>query len=131
VDTLINLGYLAAAVLFILGIKGMTTPKTAVRGNQMSATGMLIAIIVALLDNNVVTYEYIVIGVLIGGTIGAILAKKTAMTDMPELVAALNGIGGGASLLVAAANYLESQKLAEWVSLYQALTGRSRSSCRF
>ncbi|MEL7401571.1 MAG: NAD(P)(+) transhydrogenase (Re/Si-specific) subunit beta, partial [Pseudomonadota bacterium] len=112
-DTLINLGYLAAAVLFILGIKGMTTPKTAVRGNQMSATGMLIAIIVALLDNNVVTYEYIVIGVLIGGTIGAILAKKTAMTDMPELVAALNGIGGGASLLVAAANYLESQKLAE------------------
>lgn len=112
-DTLINLGYLAAAVLFILGIKGMTTPKTAVRGNQMSASGMLIAIIVALLDNNVVTYEYIVIGVLIGGTIGAILAKKTAMTDMPELVAALNGIGGGASLLVAASNYLESQKLAE------------------
>jgi len=113
VDTLINLGYLAAAVLFILGIKGMTTPKTAVRGNQMSASGMLIAIIVALLDNNVMTYEYIVIGVLIGGTIGAILAKKTAMTDMPELVAALNGIGGGASLLVAASNYLESQKLAE------------------
>lgn len=112
-DTLINLGYLAAAVLFILGIKGMTTPKTAVRGNQMSASGMLIAIIVALLDNNVMTYEYIVIGVLIGGTIGAILAKKTAMTDMPELVAALNGIGGGASLLVAASNYLESQKLAE------------------
>lgn len=112
-DTLINLGYLAAAVLFILGIKGMTTPKTAVRGNQMSASGMLIAIIVALLDNNVVSYEYIVIGVLIGGTIGAILAKKTAMTDMPELVAALNGIGGGASLLVAASNYLESQKLAE------------------
>lgn len=112
-DTLINLGYLVSAVLFILGIKGMTTPKTAVRGNQMSATGMLIAVIVALLDNNVVTYEYIIIGVLIGGTIGEILAKKIAMTDMPELVAALNGIGGGASLLVAAANYLESQKLAE------------------
>ena len=112
-DTLINLGYLAAAVLFILGIKGMTTPKTAVRGNQMSATGMLIAIVVALLDNNVVTYEFIILGVLIGGAIGAILAKKTAMTDMPELVAALNGIGGGASLLVASANYFESQKLAE------------------
>ncbi|MEE3190195.1 MAG: NAD(P)(+) transhydrogenase (Re/Si-specific) subunit beta [Pseudomonadota bacterium] len=112
-ETVINIGYLVAAVLFILGIKGMTKQKTAVRGNQMSATGMLVAIIAALLDNNVVSYEYIIIGVLIGGTIGAFIAKKVAMTDMPELVAALNGIGGGASLLVASANYLESQKLAE------------------
>ena len=112
-ETVINIGYLVAAVLFILGIKGMTKPKTAVRGNQMSATGMLVAIIAALLDHNVVSYEYIIIGVLIGGTIGAFIAKKVAMTDMPELVAALNGIGGGASLLVASANYLESQKLAE------------------
>ncbi len=112
-ETVINIGYLVAAVLFILGIKGMTKPKTAVRGNQMSATGMLVAIIAALLDNNVVSYEYIIIGVLIGGAIGAFIAKKVAMTDMPELVAALNGIGGGASLLVASANYLESQKLAE------------------
>ncbi|MEC8523932.1 MAG: NAD(P)(+) transhydrogenase (Re/Si-specific) subunit beta [Pseudomonadota bacterium] len=111
-ETVINIGYLVAAVLFILGIKGMTKPKTAVRGNQMTATGMLVAIIAALLDNNVVSYEYIIIGVLIGGTIGAFIAKKVAMTDMPELVAALNGIGGGASLLVASANYLESQKLA-------------------
>jgi len=112
-EVLINLGYLIAAVLFILGIKGMTSPKTAVRGNQMSSIGMLLAIISALVDHNVVSYEYIVIGVLIGGTIGAIMAKKVAMTGMPEMVATLNGIGGGASLLVAAANYLESQKLAE------------------
>ena len=110
-DILINLGYLVAAVLFILGIKGMTTPKTAVRGNQMSAIGMLIAVIVALLDYNVVDYTWIIVGVLIGGAIGAFMAKKVAMTDMPEMVASLNGIGGGASLLVAAANYLESQKL--------------------
>ena len=74
---------------------------------------MLIAIISALLDSNVITYEYILLGVLIGGAIGAYAAKKVAMTDMPEMVATLNGIGGGASLLVAAANYLESQKLAE------------------
>lgn len=108
--TLINLGYLVSAVLFIYGIKGMTTPKTAVRGNKTSAVGMLLAIIVALIDQNVVTYEYIIIGLLIGGSIGAIMAKRVAMTDMPEMVAALNGIGGGASLLVAAANYLEVQK---------------------
>ncbi|MCA6058614.1 MULTISPECIES: NAD(P)(+) transhydrogenase (Re/Si-specific) subunit beta [unclassified Thalassolituus] len=112
-EILINLGYLAAAVLFIFGIKGMTTPKTAVRGNQMSAIGMLVAVIAALLDHNVVRFEYIIIGVLVGGAIGALIAKKVAMTDMPEMVASLNGIGGGASLLVAAANYLESQKLAE------------------
>ncbi|UXD88881.1 NAD(P)(+) transhydrogenase (Re/Si-specific) subunit beta [Thalassolituus hydrocarboniclasticus] len=112
-EILINLGYLAAAVLFIFGIKGMTTPKTAVRGNQMSAIGMLVAVIAALLDHNVVRFEYIIIGVLVGGAIGAFIAKKVAMTDMPEMVASLNGIGGGASLLVAAANYLESQKLAE------------------
>ncbi|NVK37081.1 MAG: NAD(P)(+) transhydrogenase (Re/Si-specific) subunit beta [Gammaproteobacteria bacterium] len=112
-EVLINLGYLVAAVLFILGIKGMTSPKTAVRGNQMSSIGMLLAVIAALVDHNVVSFEYIVIGVLIGGSIGAFMAKKVAMTDMPEMVATLNGIGGGASLLVAAANYLESQKLAE------------------
>ncbi len=112
-EILINLGYLAAAVLFIFGIKGMTTPKTAVRGNQLSAIGMLVAVIAALLDHNVVRFEYIIIGILVGGAIGALIAKKVAMTDMPEMVASLNGIGGGASLLVAAANYLESQKLAE------------------
>lgn len=112
-DVLINLGYLVAAVLFILGVKGLTSPKTAVNGNRMSASAMLIAVIAALLDSNVITYEYILLGVLIGGAIGAYAAKKVAMTDMPEMVATLNGIGGGASLLVAAANYLESQKLAE------------------
>lgn len=111
-DVLINLGYLVAAVLFILGVKGLTSPRTAVRGNQMSASAMLIAVIAALLDSNVITYEYIILGILLGSAIGTYAAKKIAMTDMPEMVATLNGIGGGASLLVAAANYLESQQLA-------------------
>ena len=106
---LINLGYLASAVFFILGIKGLTTPKTAVRGNKLSAIGMLLAVVIALFDYNVVTYEYIILGVVIGTIIGVITAKKTAMTEMPELVATLNGVGGGASLFVAAANYLEMQ----------------------
>ena len=89
---LINLGYLVAAVLFIYGIKGMTTPKTAVRGNQLSAIGMLVAVVAALLDHNVVSFTWIIIGVLIGAGIGAYMAKKIAMTDMPEMVAALNGV---------------------------------------
>lgn len=106
---LINLGYLVAAVFFILGIKGLTTPKTAVRGNKLSATGMLLAVVIALFDYNVVTYEFIILGIVIGTIIGVITAKKIAMTEMPELVATLNGVGGGASLFVAAANYLEMQ----------------------
>jgi len=105
----IYLAYLIAAVFFIYGIKGMTTPKTAVRGNQLSAVGMLIAVVAALLDHNVVHYYYIIMGVLIGASIGTFLAKKIQMTSMPEMVAALNGFGGGASLMVAVANYLEMQ----------------------
>ncbi len=108
-----NFFYLAAAVLFILGIKGMTKPKTAVRGNQLSALGMGLAIVAALADYHVVSYGTIIVGILIGGAIGLTLARKIQMTSMPELVAVLNGLGGGASLLVASANYLESQQLAD------------------
>ena len=103
---LINLSYLTAAVLFILGIKGMTKPKTAVRGNQLAAVGMLIAVVAALLDQQIVGYSTIIAGMLLGGAIGAWLARRTAMTSMPELVASLNGIGGGASLAVASSTWL-------------------------
>ncbi|MBK8969814.1 MAG: NAD(P)(+) transhydrogenase (Re/Si-specific) subunit beta [Hahellaceae bacterium] len=108
----INICYLVAAVLFIYGIKGMTSPKTAVRGNKLSAIGMLIAVVAALVDNNVVSYLYIIIGLIVGAAIGAFLARRVQMTSMPEMVAALNGFGGGASLMVAAASYLEMQHLA-------------------
>ena len=103
-----NLAYLASAVLFILGIKGLTRPKTAVRGNLLSATGMLVAVVVTLLDNSIVSFDLIIAGALLGGAIGAVLAKKVQMTAMPQLVAALNGFGGGASLGVAAASYLQT-----------------------
>ena len=111
-NVFINLCYLVAAVLFIYGIKGMTSPKTAVRGNQLSAIGMLIAVIGALLDQNVINYLYIIMGLIIGAGIGTFLARRVQMTSMPEMVAALNGFGGGASLMVAAASYMEMQALA-------------------
>ena len=111
-STLINLGYLIAAIFFVLGIKGMTSPKTAVKGNQLAAFGMFIAVIAALFERNVISYEWIVLGLFIGTVIGVIMAKRVAMTGMPELVATLNGVGGGASLLVAVASYIESQQLA-------------------
>ncbi len=107
-DIGMNLAYLAAAILFILGIKGLTRPKTAVRGNMLSATGMFVAVAVTLLDNSIVSFDLIIAGALLGGGIGAVLAKKVQMTAMPQLVAILNGFGGGASLGLAAASYLQT-----------------------
>ena len=102
---LVNLVYLIAAVLFILGIKGLTKPATAVRGNMLSALGMLIAVVVTLLDSSIVSFTYILAGVLVGGVIGAVMALRIQMTAMPQMVALLNGFGGGASLTIALAEY--------------------------
>ncbi len=103
---LVDLIYLISAVFFILGIKGLTKPKTAVRGNMLSAIGMLIAVVITLLDKSIVSYEYIIAGVLVGGAVGGIMATKIQMTSMPQMIALLNGCGGGASLGLAAASYL-------------------------
>ncbi len=111
-ENLINLAYLVAAVLFILGIKGMTHPRTAVRGNRLGAVGMLIAVVAALLDLHVVRYEWIIAGVVLGAGIGALMANRVQMTDMPQMVALLNGFGGIASTLVAGAALLETLAVA-------------------
>lgn len=97
----IQLVYLIATAFFIRGLKLLGSPSTARKGNQLAATGMLIGIIITLFDQQIVSFEWIIAGVLIGGLIGALLAKKVAMTAMPELVAVFNGFGGGASALVA------------------------------
>ncbi len=103
-----NFAYLVAAVMFILGLKMMSHPRSAVRGNQIGALGMLIAIIVTLLDRQVlgggwIGYATIGAGIVVGSAIGAWLALKVKMTAMPEMVALLNGFGGLASVLVAGA----------------------------
>ncbi len=97
----ILLAYLASALFFILGLKQMSHPKTAVRGIVIAALGMLIAIVVTFLDPSISGYVYIVLGLIAGGSIGAWLALKVEMTGMPQLVGLLNGLGGGASTLVA------------------------------
>jgi len=102
----INLGYLGAAVLFIVGLMGLTHARTAVRGNLLGALGMLLAVAVTLLDRRIVGFTTIVAGVVIGGAVGVVLARRTAMTAMPQLVALLNGFGGIASVLVAGAAYM-------------------------
>ncbi len=95
--------YLAAAVLFIFGLKQLSGPRTARRGNVLAAGGMLLAVVVTLVDAAIVTWGTIIAGLATGTVIGAVLAARIQMTAMPQLVAAFNGFGGAASALVALA----------------------------
>ena len=110
-NNFINIAYLAASVLFILGLKGLTSPRTARRGNATAALAMLIAICATLLDHHIVSYEWIFIGITLGSLIGAVAAVKVPLTAMPELVAMFNGFGGGASALVAATAVLAPENV--------------------
>ena len=100
---IIDLGYLVSAVLFIMGLKGLGRPRTAPRGNLLGAAGMFLAVLVTLLNQDILTYTMLALALAIGTAIGAVLALKVKMTSMPELVALFNGFGGGASVMVAAA----------------------------
>ncbi|WP_445664443.1 NAD(P)(+) transhydrogenase (Re/Si-specific) subunit beta [Fodinibius sp. AD559] len=98
---LIQLVYLVATGIFIIGIKRLGSPATARSGNQLAALGMFIGVVVTLFDQQIITYEYIIAGIVVGAAIGATAAKKVEMTAMPEMVAIFNGFGGGASAVVA------------------------------
>ncbi len=100
--------YLIAASCFIIGLKLMSHPKTAARGNVISAFGMVLAIVVTLLDPHIQGFVLIAVGLIVGGVIGAYLALRVQMTAMPQLVGFLNGLGGGASALVAFADLLQN-----------------------
>lgn len=100
-DFAAKLIYLLSAVLFILGLKRMTRVKNAKSGNIMSAVAMLLAVVGALLEYQVVNFQWILIGLVVGGAIGGIAAVKVEMTSMPEMVALFNGSGGAASAVVA------------------------------
>ena len=108
-SVIVPLVYLLAAALFIFGLKNMSHPRTAVRGNLLGAMGMLIAVLVTVLDPaNVTTYYFVAGGIVVGSVIGAVLALKIQMTAMPQLVGLFNGFGGGASVLVAGAELVRS-----------------------
>ncbi|HEY8888158.1 MAG TPA: NAD(P)(+) transhydrogenase (Re/Si-specific) subunit beta, partial [Gallionella sp.] len=95
----VAIAYLVAAVLFILTLKGLSSPATSRRGNQLGMAGMIIAVLATLtLTHNVV---YVLVAIAVGGTIGAIIAQRIQMTAMPELVAAMHSLVGLAAVLVA------------------------------
>ncbi len=103
---LANLGYLIAAVLFILGVKGMTHPRSAVRGNLLGALGMLVAVVVTVVRLDLLPIGVAAGGMVLGAVIGYVMAVRVQMTQMPQLVGLYNGFGGLASVLVAGAEVL-------------------------
>ena len=110
--------YMVAVALFIFGLKMLSSPATARRGNMISAVGMLIAIVATLLG--VVEFMWIVVGLIIGAVVGAFAARLVAMTAMPEMVALFNGFGGLASLLVGLADYHQKLDMS-FVPTYDAV----------
>jgi NAD(P) transhydrogenase subunit beta len=110
-----NLAYIIASVLFIFGIKGMTHPRTAVRGNLLSGLAMLIAVVVTLEQMPHVHWVVVGIGLGVGAVAGIVLAVSIQMTAMPQLVALFNGFGGGASIFVAWASLIEALRLKDEV----------------
>jgi len=103
-----NIFYVLASVLFILGIKKLSHPKTARNGNLLAAFGMFVAIVSTLVAYDKIDFQMIIVGMIIGTVIGALFAQKVEMTQMPQMVAIFNGFGGSASALVAAAEFLNT-----------------------
>ncbi len=110
------IAYLAAAALFIYGIRRLRTPETARSGNTLAAVGMVIALIATIFVadiDNVLSVGQISVGVLIGSVLGAVAAQRVQMTAMPQMVAAFNGVGGGAAALVAVSEFYRVEALGQ------------------
>ena len=121
--------YLLSAVLFVVGLHFMNSPKTARKGNQISAFGMVVAVLMAFIVLfakgfvNVVAVVVLVVGILIGAVAGVVSAKKVKMTDMPQLVSVFNTVGGGAAALVALNDILTKEGTPDIVVLITAGLG--------
>src|SRR6478752_10179637 len=104
-NDLIQLLYIVAFTLFIVGLRNLRGPRTAVRGNQIAAVGMAIAVVATLLNRAVGDWLLIVVGVAIGTAIGVPAARSVKMTAMPQMVALFNGVGGGAVAIISLVEY--------------------------
>src|SRR6185503_11233878 len=102
----IAIAYIVAAVLFILGLKQLSSPSTARSGNRLAAIGMALALAATLLDRQIVSFWIIAVGTIVGAAIGIYFARTVQMTAMPQMVALFNGMGGGTAALVSVAEYL-------------------------
>ena len=116
-ESVIALSYIVAAVLFIFGLKRLSSPSSARSGNRLAAIGMAIALGVTLLDRQIVSYWTIAIGTLIGAVMGVYFARTVQMTAMPQMVALFNGMGGATAALVSVAEFLRLSRAGETISI--------------
>src|SRR5688572_18877992 len=106
-QSLVTLAYLAAGLLFIFSLGGLSAQESARRGNVLGIAGMALAVLATALGPQVSTYSVLIAAVVVGGGIGAILAARVAMTNMPQMVAILHSFVGAAAVLVGFASYLD------------------------
>jgi NAD(P) transhydrogenase subunit beta len=107
-DMLVELTYLLSAILFVVGLKRLQSPATARGGNALASLAMLLAIVATVVDTEILTWSGILVGIALGGVIGGLAARMVEMTDMPQMVGIFNGFGGGASALVAVAEFINA-----------------------
>ncbi|HJO86395.1 MAG TPA: NAD(P)(+) transhydrogenase (Re/Si-specific) subunit beta, partial [Rhodospirillales bacterium] len=108
-ETFTGFAYLIAAVCFILALRGLSSPESARKGNMLGIAGMVIAIATTLADPSILSFEMIIVGVVIGGFIGTVVALKIQMTALPQLVAAFHSLVGLAAVVVAAAAFFSPE----------------------
>jgi H+-translocating NAD(P) transhydrogenase subunit beta len=120
--SVIAISYIVAAVLFIFGLKRMTSPSTARSGNRLAAVGMALALVATLLDRQIVSYWTIALGTLIGGVMGVYFARTVQMTAMPQMVALFNGMGGATAALVSVAEFLRLSRAGEAIGIGESIS---------
>jgi NAD(P) transhydrogenase subunit beta len=121
--TVISVAYIAAALLFVFGLRRLSSPRTARSGNRLAAIGMLIALLATLLDRNILSFWEIGIGTLVGAAIGIYSARTVQMTAMPQMVALFNGAGGATAALVSIAEFLRATAHGEQAGIGAAISG--------
>src|SRR5687768_461867 len=119
--SIIGISYFISAFLLIIGLKQMTTPPTARRGNLIAAAATTLALAVTLLDPHVERFGLIILGIAIGGIGGSVWARKVKMTEMPQMVALFNGMGGGTAALVSVGEYMNGQAASAGIILSAVL----------
>ena len=104
-QTAVNFIYIISSVLFAFGLKFLGSPVSARKGNMLSAAGMFLAVAATLGSGHIISFQWILIGMTIGAGLGALVAFKAAMTQMPEMIALLHGCGALASVFVGWSSY--------------------------
>jgi NAD(P) transhydrogenase subunit beta len=117
IEGIISVSYIIATILFILALGGLSNQETARRGNWYGITGMAIALIATVIGKVELHYDYLIVALLIGGSIGLVAARRVQMTQMPELVAILHSLVGVAAVAVGFANFMDPDRLAHFADV--------------